>query len=238
MKKLLGLILTALLLFSGCAQQGAAQGSQPAENQKDTKGATASQLAENQTRVYGKVQEINGNEIVLAVGTMKTPGGSGGNMQPGKSGDRQPGGSGNGRNRPGSSGGNGAGAQTPPDGQAPQGDMTPPDGQTPPSGGMPGTDNQNGQNNTASGSSGGKTGRGSKTGGMQGGPGGGFSVELTYTGETKTLQIPVGLKIRTGMGANAKEADFTTLAKDNVIAVVLEKGSDGTEKVVSVRLMS
>ncbi|SDM67493.1 hypothetical protein [Acetanaerobacterium elongatum] len=237
MKKLLGLILTALLLFSGCAQQGAAQSSQPAENQKNTKGATASQLAENQTRVYGKIQEINGNEIVLAVGTMKMPVGASGNMQPGGSGNMKPGESGNGKNRP-DFGNGGADAPTPPDGQAPQGDMTTPDGKTRPSGGMPGLDNQGGQNNTASGSSGGKTGRGSKGGGMPGGTGGGFSVELTYTGETKTLQIPVGLKITTGMGANAKESDFTALAKDNVIAVVLEKSSDGTEKVVSVRLMS
>lgn len=234
MKKLLGFLLTTLLLCSGCAQQATAQGSQPVESQSDAKGAMNAQLAENQTRVYGKIQEISGNEIVLAIGTMQMPEGTSGmapgasGMIPGASGGMKPGA----RTRPGSSGnGAAAGGQTSPDMPAP------PDGQAFPSGEMPSFDKQGDKSGAASGSSDGKTGRGNRAGGMQGGFGG-FSIELTYTGETKTLQIPVGLKITTGMGANAKESDFTTLAKDNVIAVVLEKGSDGTEKVVSVRLMS
>lgn len=103
--------------------------------------------ASSQTRIVGKVTSVIGNQVVLAVGTMKNAGGFGGRSE-----------------NSGSSGGrNGASGGT---GSAPS-----------PSG------------ETASGAS--------AAGGQSGG--GGFSsADLSLTGETQTLLIPVGLTLTSG----------------------------------------
>ncbi len=223
MKRLYALIMAALLLLSGCAQQ-AAEGTQaPAQDTVSVAGGERGdwgnggrmQLPENQSRVYGKIKEIYGNEIELQVGTMKLPAGASGDFQ-----------------APDASGGQGVDSekrekikerveqwQNSASG-APEGDRQGNNGR------------QNGQA-----PQGGRQGGAGFTGGVrQGGFSGG--VELEYTDETKTITIPVGLKLTTGMGPNAKEADFTQLAKDNIIMVIVEKGDDGSEKVVSVQLLS
>lgn len=217
MKRLYALIMAALMLFSGCAQQGA-KGTQAAP-QDTVSGASGErggwgnggrmQLPENQSRVFGKIKEIYGNEIELQVGTMKMPAGASGDFRV-----------------PGASGGQGIDSE-----QREKIRERAEEWQGSASGAPEG--NLQGNNRRQNGRQGGA---GFVGGARQGAFSGG--VELEYTGETKTITIPVGLKLTTGMGPNAKEADFTQLAKDNIIMVIVEKGGDGSEKVVSVQLLS
>ncbi len=59
---------------------------------------------------------------------------------------------------------------------------------------------------------------------------GGFSNESSYvsTGETVLYQIPVGTKVITKLGTSAT---FTSLSKENVIAIALEKGTEIIDKI-------
>lgn len=104
--------------------------------------------ASSQTRIVGKVTSVIGNQVVLAVGTMKNAGGFGGRSEsPGSSGSRS-----------GASGGTGSAA-----------------------------------------SRSGRASSGSAVSGGQSGVGSGFSsADLTLTGETQTLLIPVGLTLSSG----------------------------------------
>lgn len=69
------------------------------------------------------------------------------------------------------------------------------------------------------------SGDGAKRGGM-----GGFSVEFTASGETKTITVPVGMTI-SGMGQSS--SDFSSITEGSVLRVVMKD-----EAVVSIMMFS
>ena len=136
---LLVAVLTAVPL-AGCSKKAA-----PASAGDLSSGGQGD--ASSQTRIVGKVTSVIGNQVVLAVGTLKNAGGFGGRSE-------SSGGSGS---RTGASGGTGSAS-----------------------------------------SRSGRTVSGSAASGGQSGGTGFSSADLSLTGETQTLLIPVGLTLSSG----------------------------------------
>ncbi len=205
----------ALALLSGCGEAAAAAAS--------SEQTAESQLGENQTMLLGKIAEIAGNEITLALAQANVPGASGW-PDIGASGRQE----GNGNfERPD--------GDFAPDGEMPEGGFPQREGQGDGDASRPGR--QNGDASRPAGGRGenGQGRNGGNRGGFGGQGGGGFN--LTYTGETQTITIPVGIKVTSGWGENTTEIDFTKLAVDNILRVVVETTPSGGQAVVSVQLV-
>lgn len=247
MKRVLSVLLTAALLagmLSGCSNT-------PEQEQSQTA------LKEGESELYGSVISITGNELVLKVGTPQenTSGNFGGGqmgtegsgaMQPpsdGASGDAAPedtvdsgierpnrGTAGKGeQNASGVSAMNAGGADS----------FQPPEGFTPgegmenaqfPEGFTPGENMPDGKLPDNSGS-----GSGAQT--MQ--PGGGMQmgVTLTYTGEERTILLPVKTPVTVTMGNSTITTDFTRISVDNTLRMVVSQQEDGEIRVVSVQIL-
>lgn len=188
------LILLPLLLFYGCGQAASAA----APEQVEILGAET---------VYGKIKEINGNEILLALGDYSTQSsGSFGEGAPAESSesvgeDRQlP------EGMPNTAEGRGAGSTETTD----SGNQTPDMAGGRGSGGSP----------TGEGGFGGGQRQGGASGNMPG-SGGSNRTTVTLTGEEKTWVIPVTAKVTSGEGENARDIRFTQLAVKNVVRLSL-----------------
>lgn len=144
------------------------------------------------------------------------------------------------------------GATPPTGGEMPSGGGTPPEGGGAPFEGAPsGTGGQEGAAGGSTAKSGGSTassgqtrpsggassGTGNQGGGGQGGFGGSGStgtrraMNLTLTGETKELLIPVGVSITSGNGDNAKTIDIADIEKGDVLMIYYVEGTEDIEKI-------
>lgn len=220
--KMLAVLLTAAVALSGCGAAAAEQSY-----------AGEVVLSDGEEVIYGKIKEINGNEMLLAIGTYQSEADSPGSEEaPAQDGLRMPetapdaaggegesatgNGSARGGMRPGnggaapSSSGEGQSAAEIPEG-VPGGGAWPGGGEdfpSPPEGrSMPGESGE------------------VVTGMPEGGRGGMARGTFTLTGEERTFLIPVTATITTGQGENARTIQFTRLAVKNVVCLHL--ASDG-----------
>lgn len=216
MNRRIFILLALLLLLSGCANRVSA-----AESQADETVPAA-------RSVLGKIKEINGNEILLALAEQSepprgdpgeradigVPPGAEGAVEeqpqtgvPSPDASRQPDGSG----RPS--------GDMPAEGSRGGGDSPPSDQQQAPAGGA----------NASGGGSGGARGN------RQGGRGGqsGNAVSVTLTGEEKTWLIPVTADVSTGEGETKRTIRFTQLAVKNVVRLQL----DANDNIIAVEVL-
>ncbi len=203
------LLLPAALL--GCS---AAQGE--GGNNTQQEGVIQFAVQGGGTTVYGKVEKIVGNEVVLALGEPeRSTASSIGGRPDDTTGEAEAQGDASGGERSGMQVSEGSG-ERPSGGQRPSGGSgtRPSGGQIPsgsfgegPSGGMT---FENGQSMQAGGNAAG-TGR---------------SVTLTYSGETRTFLLPVGMAIGSG--------DFSNVSKGMVLALFL----DGEGSITAVRILA
>ncbi len=57
------------------------------------------------------------------------------------------------------------------------------------------------------------------------------AINLTLTGETKEILIPVGIEIMSGMGKSAKVVDIADIKKGNTIMIYYASGTENIEKI-------
>lgn len=211
MKRAIGylmLLSLSLFLISGCSADGAEAGA-PAATGMDP-AATAEGQAGG-TAVYGRVESIVGNEVILALGEaegMESMPDRGGDMPTGEmpkmSGDMPSG------DRPTMGSGEMPTGERPAmgSGEMPTGEMPDMSGGEMPSGSWGG--GEGGRSNSASGE----------------GSAQGANVELTYTGETATYLIPVGLTVGTG--------DFSSISEGMVLRLAFsENGAITAVSIIS-----
>lgn len=217
MKRIALLLSITLILFAaGCAKSGD-QNAAKTNQQLDVSAAPADA---GSSLVYGRVDSIIGNEVVLALGEPQRGGGSSsssadqsgaqadGKQQSGASGEQS------GENPSGTSGTGQRGNWSASGGNAtdgaPSGEM--PSGQTfsgeAPSGQMPSGEAPSGDIAAA----------------LSGNAGGGRSVSLTYSGDTATYLLPVGMAIGSG--------DFSDVTEGMVLSLTLD--TEGTITAVSI----
>ena len=72
-------------------------------------------------------------------------------------------------------------------------------------------------------------------GGMAG-SGGAVSPAIQLTGEVETISIPVGTPVT--MAGSTTTPDFSQIGYKNVVTITYETGSDGTEYIASVTILS
>ncbi len=204
------LLLPAVLL--GCSVKQTEEG-----NNAQQDGVIQSAVQNGGTTVYGKVEKIVGNEVMLALGEPEqSTASSAGRGSDDTTGEGEaPRGDASGGERSGMQGSEGSG-ERPNGGQRPSGDS----GERPSGGQMP-------SGSFGEGPSGGMTFENGQS--LQAGmnaAGAGRSVTLTYSGETRTFLLPVGMAIGTG--------DFSNVSKGMVLALSL----DGEEVITAVRILA
>lgn len=57
-------------------------------------------------------------------------------------------------------------------------------------------------------------------------------MNLTLTGETKEILIPVGVSITSGMGNSAKTIDIADIQKDSILMIYYVEGTENIERIV------
>ena len=243
--KQLTAVLLILLLFGGCAGASAVMSARQ-ENGKQSPEAEETS-GEEQIVVYGKIFAVNGNEVVLRVGTplerqMPTgdtaeaarPSGQQSAQGSEETAEGQ-------RTRQGGTGAMPSGQN----GQSAQGGEETAEGQRTRQGGTGATPSgQNGQSvqggeETAEGQRTWQGGTGAMPSGqngqsVQGASGAGMAnragmagvlisgVTLEYSGEEKTFLLPVNLSITMGEGERATTVRFTQLAEKNILKLTLD----------------
>lgn len=218
-------LLIGTLALGGCAAGGtSAEATNGTTTQESTEKATtqngASTTGTDQTKkennradLMGEVKSIVGNSVTLALAKVPT------------------------RTTDSSSAQGGA----PPEGGGtpPSGGGAPPEGAGNASGGNAKSSSSGSSNSTKSqGSSTGSAG-GPPSGGPEGGAGMGGSggtgnrraMNVTLTGETKEIMIPVGISITSGMGNNAKTVDIADIEKGDVLMIYYVEGTEDIEKI-------
>lgn len=225
MKKAGIILLIAILVLTGCSK------SSSTENKAVTGDL---ELEENQSALYGKITEINGNEITFEVMEATTLESTGNSKSASESGS------------------------SPSDSQPPSGDMT---GDTQSVGqGMSGDTQSTGQGMPGGNqSSGGKSQQGAQSSDESARP---SNVEesasvtdsqpsdsnssdkstkskesrIIYksTGEEKTMFIPVGTDVTTLLGV---ESTFSRIGVDNTIEMVIEQNDQGEDVIVDVYIV-
>ena len=213
MKRIMMLSLCLLLIAAllGCSAQ--------AEKEKtlQQEGVIQSAVQTEGTTVYGKVEKIVGNEVVLALGEPeRSTASSMGGRPDGATGEGKASqGDVSGGERPNMQASEGAGTR-PSGGQIPSGGS----GERPNSGQMP----SGSFGERPSGSVTFENGQSLQAGGTLTETG--RSVTLIYSGETGTFLLPVGMAIGAG--------DFSNVSKGMVLALSL----DGEETVTAVRILA
>ena len=66
--------------------------------------------------------------------------------------------------------------------------------------------------------------------------GGAVSPDIQLTGEVETISIPVGTPVT--MAGSTTTLDFSQIVYKNVVTITYETGSDGTEYIASVTILS
>lgn len=199
--------LCSVMLLSGCSATTQTQSVSPSADN----GTTAAKSGENATQnrqgfdrpdLYGKVETIVGNSVTLALASVPTRQSS-----------------------------TASGGSAPSTGGAPSGNWQesgggqPPANFEPPAGGGQGSTDQRSS-----------TERPSRTQGTGGNTGSGAasrrSMNLTLTGETKEILIPVGVSITSGMGNSAKTIDIADIQKDSILMIYYVEGTENIERIV------
>lgn len=194
-KIMLPLVLSVLLICSGCQSVA----TQADDNQLD--------ITTEMQAVYGKIKEINGNELLLVVGSYDQQSGPPDSGQEEPSDGQRP----SRGNRDGQAEGEGGSR---PDRGA-RGEGTFPGGEE--GGSRP--DRTAREDEEASGEEGGRSGR--NQGGGDSMPG--RQASFTLSGEEVTYLIPVTAGITTGQGEQAKTIRFTQLAVKNIVCLRLDQ---------------
>lgn len=205
--KIISAILAAMMIlfgFCGCSGQGDESG-----GTEETDGSSLTKEAVSQRTVVGEVDSIVGNEVTLLIGEITGPE-AGGDFQAPEEGTSA---------AEGGEAISAAGEETSGDAKgAPAGDAA--GGEKPDKGsgeGMP---------------TGGEAPAGAPTGGdmPEGGGEGGGSVEIEYTGETETYELPAGMAIGSG--------DFTDVTEGMILRLTFSTYEDGAEAISSVEILS
>ena len=193
MKKFIAAALAALMLssFAGCANT--------AEEPK------------NETYIYGQVDSVSGNDIVLLLAEYN------GEVTSGEDTDSSEDGEG-GKESDDSGSEKSKRSGRPGSGEKPEG-FTRPENSEMPEGFDP--SNFSGEMPEGSGSK-----RSSKSSGS--------SSKFTLTGEQEELRIPVGTTVTTSLGV---ETDFKVIEAGNMIRCSVEKNSDGEDVITAVMIM-
>ena len=216
MKRIALLLSITLILFAvGCAKSG----DQNAAKDNQQLDVSAAPADAGSSMVYGRVDSIIGNEVVLALGEPQRGGGSSsssadqsgaqadGEQQSGASGEQS------GENPSGTSGTGQRGNWSASGGNATDGA---------PSGEMPSGEAPSGQMPSGEAPSGDKA--AALSGNAGGTQQGGRSVSLTYSGDTATYLLPVGMAIGSG--------DFSDVTEGMVLSLTLD--TEGTITAVSI----
>lgn len=190
--KTLALLAAALMLLSGCGEEASSSG------------VVIPEVTEGQTVTYGKVTNIAGNDLTLAVGTLQE--GERGGMAPGAGGLSEQETSG-------------------------QENMSAPSGQETMEGpgraamaeGMPSAPMEGGAAGDFAGEA--MMMPGSGEGGAMAAPQPSVSLELT--GEEETIRVPVGVAVYAAMGTRNISTDFTQISVDNIVQVVWDTNEEG-----------
>lgn len=192
-RNITAMLLAALLLLSGCSQPETAEESE-----------ASSAVIQS---IYGKIKEVYGNEIVLALGEYESAGQPGGGMPMG--GEMPQSDMPAERGMPeGERPNRGDGGEAPDGGG--MGEM-PNMGEMPAGGEMPSGMGNNDINQQA----------------------GRMQTQFTLNGEEVRYQIPVTAALTTGQGENQQELRFTQLAVKNIVCLNLDK----TGKIVSLEVL-
>ena len=203
-------VLAVVAALCGCSGETASSESSSDE--------TITHEIQSQETIYGKVDSIVGNEVTIELGTPEEgtapqQADNGASSETSESASSESASPSDGGSAP-------QGGGSMPSGGAPQGNMSMPDsasmpdgasmpeGGSMPSGGMP---------------SGG-------TGGDTNGGGAGRSVTLTYTGETASYILPVGMSVGTG--------DYSSISSGMVISITTATFEDGSEAIISCSILS
>lgn len=214
MKRIMMLSLCVLLpaVLLGCSAAQAEEGKNAQQE-----GVIQSAVQTGGTTVYGKVEKIVGNEVVLALGEPeRSTASSMGGRPDDTTGEGEAQGEFSGGERPSMQVSEGSG-ERPSGGQMPSGGS----GERPSGGQMTsgGFGERPSGNMTFE-----SSGQSLQEGGASSGTG--RSVTLTYSGETKTFLLPVGMAIGSG--------DFSNVSKGMVLALSL----DGEEMITAVRILA
>lgn len=220
MKKcfILIVLILPLLLLAACSQ-----GSAALQNISDT------ELKDNQTLVTGQVTSRVGNDIELAIGTLASAQGPGGAGSMPSDGGAMP--AGNGEARPSFDAGSMPSGET---GAMPSGGPENGDdfsGQ-PPGGG--GTSGQAGDGGFSSGNQEGTATDGTTADGTTGGTTG---VQIQLSGETMSLTIPVGTRVLVTSNGTLTASSFGRIQADDILQLILQTRSDGTQVPILIQIM-
>lgn len=212
MKRISAILAAVLILFTfcGCGDQEGGSDSSAEDVSSLTKEAVS------QRTVVGEVDSIVGNEVTLLIGELMGPGAGGDLAMPEE----------------------GASAAESGEEASASDEAASGDAQTPPSGDFGGGDKQgkgSGEGMPAGGEApaegevptGGNLPAGGDT--PAGGEGGG-SVEIEYSGETGTYELPAGMTIGSG--------DFTDVTEGMILRLTFSTYEDGTEAISSVEILS
>ena len=195
-RRLLAAFFSISVLFAGCGQANPPERDEMINDEAESVAVEA---------VSGRIREINGNEIILALGDW---------AEDGNSPDRP-------AREPG---------QSREDGDATRGEQRGQnDAQDNPGGGQSGGRPQGGAQGGQSGGrpQGGQSGDGQRgQGGQNGGPPNDAPPEFVLSGDEKNYTIPVTATITTGQGDNRTEIRFTQLAVKNVVRLDLDSNGE------------
>ncbi len=221
MKFWAGMALAAfLVLLSGCYSYGETINGMVGNAKAFLGGDESSQqegglINENQREIYGKVISAVGNEITLALGSLKQ-GDSGFSEYKDNTGIQE----GSNRNR--------QGMENPRKGS---GGMSR-DGMPEMDGGFGGTQNQPDFSKGVPGFSHGETG-GAEKEDLPGGVG----ISLELTGEEASYLVPPSVPVEYTAGGQNLTLSFTRIAKDNLLKVILQEMDHGEEKIVQIQIL-